>query len=137
VTLKTKRGGELRGCIGSIMPTQPLYLTVLDKAKAAAFHDTRFAPLTHSELDKVVIDITMLAPPHRVGSYKDIVLGRDGIILEKHGRSAVFLPHVPTEFGWTLPATLQQLSMKAGLAKDAWQHGATYEVFEGFEFKER
>ena len=135
VTLKTK-DDMLRGCVGDILPKQSLYLTVLERAKSAAFNDSRFLPLIEREVRDVVIDITVLSVPEEVENYKNIVIGHDGIILKKGGRSAVFLPQVPTEFGWNLNTTLEHLSMKAGLSKDGWKHGAEFEVFEGVEFTE-
>ncbi len=140
VTLNTKKG-QLRGCIGRITTPEPLVKTVHDMALAAAFHDSRFSPLTAAELDDVVIDISILTPPAPVQSSQDIVIGKHGIILNKLNEtgqitaSAVFLPQVPQQFGWDLETTLQQLSLKAGLARDAWQECA-FEVFEGFEIKE-
>lgn len=142
VTLNSKNG-DLRGCIGQILTNQPLYQTVSEMALAAAFHDTRFAPLKKEELDNIVIDITILTAPRKVISYKDIQIGRDGIILKKVDAggqvvaSAVFLPQVPGQFGWDLATTLEHLSQKAGIGKDDWQRDCEFEVFEGFEIKEK
>ena len=135
VTLKARQG-NLRGCVGSIRALDPLYFTVLQNAKSAAFRDSRFAPLRIRELSSVTIDITVLEPPRPVASYHDIKLGTHGIILKKEGRAAVFLPQVPGQFGWDLPTTLTHLSEKAGLLPDAWKQGSAFEVFEGFEFAE-
>ena len=136
VTLNTK-SGNLRGCIGRIMTPDPLYKTIADMSLAAAFNDTRFKPLTKEELNNVVIDITILTQPKTIKSYNDIILGKHGIILKKNGLSAVFLPQVPTGFGWNLQTTLEHLSQKAGLSKDAWKQNCNFEVFEGFEIKEK
>lgn len=135
VTLNTKKG-VLRGCIGRIVTTLPLYATIASMAKSAAFHDSRFSPLKKEELKDIVVDITVLTPPKKVASYQAIVLGKHGIILEKNGRQAVFLPQVPGQFKWDLATTLEHLSVKAGLSKDAWKKGCTFKVFEGFEIKE-
>ena len=70
-------------------------------------------------------------------TYKNIILGKHGIILKKNGLSAVFLPQVPAGFGWDLQTTLEHLSQKAGLPKDAWKQNCNFEVFEGFEIKEK
>ena len=52
-------------------------------------------------------------------------------------RQSVFLPHVATEFGWSLTETIEQLALKAGLDKDAWSRPeATFEVFESISFEE-
>jgi AmmeMemoRadiSam system protein B/AmmeMemoRadiSam system protein A len=139
VTLKTK-DGNLRGCIGRITSDEPIYKSIPEIALSSALQDSRFEPLTKSELEKISISITVLTPPHTVNSYKDIIIGKHGIILEKtvNGltRSAVFLPQVAGEQGWDLAETLENLSEKAGLQKDAWKSGCQFKVFEGFEFSE-
>ena len=136
VTLKTK-SGQLRGCIGRIVTNDPLYKTVINMAESAAFRDRRFAPLKKEELNNIVIDISVLTRPQSVKSYKDIVIGKHGIILKKDFRSAVFLPQVPGSFGWDRDTTLEHLSSKAGLKKDGYKKGCTFEVFEGFDFAEK
>lgn len=128
---------ELRGCIGSIWPVKPLYKAVTENAIAACSRDYRFSPVQADELSLIEIEISILTPPRRVRSHLDIVLGRDGIILSKHERQSVFLPFVPLEFGWDLPQTLTQLSLKAGLGPDAWQEGARFEVFQAQSVEER
>jgi AmmeMemoRadiSam system protein B/AmmeMemoRadiSam system protein A len=141
VTLNTK-AGDLRGCIGSIVTKAPLYQTVIQMAKAAAFNDTRFTPVQKEELASLVIDITVLTPPEPVSGYRDILLGRHGIILSKlndQGQvitAAVFLPQVPGMYHWTLEETLEHLSVKAGLTRDGWKTMCRFEVFEGVELKE-
>jgi len=76
VTLNSKKG-DLRGCIGRIVSDLPLYQTVSSMAYAAAFKDDRFSGVKKEELENLVIDITILSPPVRVNSYKDIKIGRD------------------------------------------------------------
>ncbi|MBY0356395.1 MAG: AmmeMemoRadiSam system protein B [Candidatus Obscuribacterales bacterium] len=133
VFVTLRKGHELRGCIGNILASGPLYKAVQDNAIAAAIRDPRFEPLKLSELDQIQIDINILNAPQPIYSYKEIVLGRDGIILSKHGKQAVFLPSVPGEWGWSLDETLSQLALKAGLERDAWKSGATLETFQAEE----
>ncbi len=141
VTLNTKKG-DLRGCIGNIVTNAPIFQTVMRMAVAAAFEDTRFAPLKKHELDDIVIDITLLTPPVKVESYKDITIGKHGVILNKLNdagaiiASSVFLPQVPPAYKWSVETMLEQLSLKAGLARDAWKSKCSFEVFEGHEIKE-
>jgi len=132
---------QLRGCIGQVWTGSPLFETVSEMAKAAAFYDERFTPLTKAELADVGIGITILTPPYPVSSYNDIQLGVHGIILKKRladgtVKRAVFLPQVPGMFDLDLARTLCALSIKAGLDKEAWRDGCEFEVFEGFEVKE-
>ncbi|RTL36288.1 MAG: AmmeMemoRadiSam system protein B [Candidatus Melainabacteria bacterium] len=128
---------ELRGCIGYIWPVKPLFQTVIDNTIGSSSRDYRFQPVSKSELKELEIDINVLTAPHRVNSYKDIVVGRDGVVLYKNGRQSVFLPSVATEFGWDLSELLTQLSLKAGLPADAWQHGARFDVFQSQSISER
>ena len=96
VTLK--HNGNLRGCIGSIYPTKPSILDIIDNAKNAAFQDPRFAPLTSEEMDKLNISVSILSSIERI-NFKD---ERDllskiyphGIILIERNKRAVYLPVV-------------------------------------------
>lgn len=81
VTLK--KDGHLRGCIGEILPSQELYDSVISNAINSAFSDSRFSPLSKKELDQVDIEISVLTVPRKVESWKDIKIGRDGVILRR------------------------------------------------------
>ncbi len=134
VTLK--ENGELRGCIGEIFPGQPLYKSVIVHAVAAAVRDPRFEAVSKDEVGKLSIEISALTPPRGVSSYKDIKIGTDGMVLKKSMRSAVFLPQVATEQGWSLEQTLSALSRKAGLPENAWKEGASFLTFQAEVFGE-
>lgn len=134
VTLKKR--GRLRGCIGGTYPSRPLYREVMAQVVNAAFRDGRFSPVKASEFPELHIEISALTPPRRVDSHEEIVIGRDGIILDKGGRRAVYLPQVAPEQGWDLTETLGHLSNKAGLSADAWKEGATFLVFQAEIFAE-
>lgn len=133
VTLKIQ--GRLRGCIGTFDCDKPLCEAVIDYAIQAA-HDDRFSPVTASELDTITFEISVLTEPRPIQSHHEIELGNHGIILQKHGRSAVFLPIVPVELNWDLPTTLSHLSDKAGLRPLDWQQNCTFWVFEDEHFEE-
>jgi AmmeMemoRadiSam system protein B/AmmeMemoRadiSam system protein A len=135
VTLKKQ--GDLRGCIGDVLPRQPLYQSVIENAINAAVNDPRFMPVTRSELKGLTIEISALTVPQPVQSADQIRLGTDGIILSKAGSRALFLPQVATEQGWTVQQTLTELSRKAGLPPDAWREGASFQVFQAEVFGER
>jgi len=57
--------------------------------------------------------------------------------LTKGSASAVFLPQVARDEKWSVETTLEHLSVKAGLDKDAWKEGAEFQVFEGCEIQEK
>ncbi len=120
VTLKLKTG-ELRGCIGSVYPTKPLILDIIDNAKNAGFQDPRFEPLTVDELPNLQLSVSILSSIERI-NFKD---ERDllsqiyphGVILAERDRRAVYLPIVWEQ----LPdraVFLNSLKEKAGLAPD-------------------
>ena len=136
VTLNDKSTGALRGCIGEILPMRPLVEAVAERAVDSALHDPRFMPVEESELGNLRVEVSALTPPKPVASWRDIVLGRDGMTLEKGSAFAVFLPQVAPEQGWDLPTTLAYLSQKAGLPPGAWRDGARFETFQAEVFHE-
>ena len=137
VTLKNKE--RLRGCIGHIIPREPLYRSVMSNAWNSAVEDRRFArnPITAKELPSIDIEISYLTPMKTVKSYKDIVIGKHGILLTKGYRRSVYLPQVAVEQKWDLDTTLQHLSQKAGLSSNAYKTGCTFQVFEAQVFGEK
>ena len=134
VTLKN--GSYLRGCIGDIFPRGPLYKSVIRNAVNAGVNDGRFRPVTRAECDELVFEISALTVPKPVSSAQDIRISVDGVVLRKHGRTAVYLPQVAPEQGWDVGQTLTQLSLKAGLPADAWKEGANFLVFQAVVFGE-
>jgi len=124
VTLTRDR--KLRGCIGLIESNLSLTQTVIKMAKAAATEDMRFPPLRPEELNEIVIEISALSRLQKAASARDIVLGRDGVMVRAGGRSGVFLPQVAKETGWDLERFLSELcSGKAGLPGNAWRSSET------------
>lgn len=136
VFVTLKKHGDLRGCIGSIVGTEPLYQGVIRNTVNAASHDPRFSPMTRAEEPEVDIEISVLTPLKEVSGPDDIRVGRDGVVLEKSGRRAVFLPQVAPEQGWDIQTMLSHLSLKAGLSSDAWKSGARFETFQAHVFHE-
>lgn len=134
VTLKI--GGHLRGCIGSLAPVEPLYLSVHGNAINAASRDPRFMPVTERELADIEVDVSILSPVRDIGSLAEFKVGQHGIILEKGMHRAVYLPEVAVEQGWGLDETLSSLSLKAGLGPEAWREGARFKVFESVVLSE-
>jgi AmmeMemoRadiSam system protein B/AmmeMemoRadiSam system protein A len=134
VTLK--QHGELRGCIGHLTPDFPLSLVTGWMAVQAGMNDPRFPAVTLNELSGLEIEISAMTPMKPVAKSSEIVVGRDGVVIQKGGRSAVFLPQVATEQGWGLSEMLDNLSLKAGLPRDAWKSGAQFRVFQADVFGE-
>ncbi len=117
VTLK--KNGMLRGCIGHMEPTQPLWEMVRDRTLDAALRDPRFKPVLKSELKDIHIEISLLSPKVEVKNpLEEIELGRDGLWLEIGANRGVFLPQVPVEQGWkSIEEYLDHLCRKAHIFK--------------------
>jgi len=127
--------GNLRGCVGFIVPMYPLYRTVAETAVAAAFSDTRFPPVTETEAPGLVVEISVLSPISPITA-EEVVVGRHGLLISKGARRGLLLPQVPLEHGWDRETFLQQTCYKAGFPPDAWKHGATLEAFTAEVFGE-
>ena len=126
--------GELRGCIGSLVATQPLVQDVSHHAFCAAFRDPRFRPVVADELESLHVHISVLSIPSAVSFDNEADLldviqpGRDGLILREGTRQATFLPAV-----WeNLPEPVQflaQLKLKAGLDRNYWSDKISIERY--------
>lgn len=127
---------KLRGCIGRFGDRTPLYKLIEEMAISAAFKDPRFFPLEHEELNEINIEISVLTPLKRIHNIKDFVLGKEGIYMEKNGRSGTFLPQVAQETGWTKEEFLGHCAQdKAGLGWDGWKDAHLY-TYEAILFNE-
>lgn len=126
VTLK--RHGKLRGCIGRLISEDPLYLTVGEMAEAAAFHDSRFPPVTMEELASLEMEVSVMGPITRCEDPSRIVLGTHGLIIRRGEKQGLLLPQVPVEWEWDRETFLTQACVKAGLPPDAW-HDPDTEIF--------
>jgi len=130
------RHGQLRGCVGSLCVERPLWTTVADMARAAAFDDPRFPPLAEGELRDVDIEISRLGPLSSVRA-EDVVPGRHGVLIRRGKRRGVLLPQVAARHGWDRETFLAEVCQKAFLPPDAWRFPDTViEVFEAEVFGE-
>jgi uncharacterized protein len=118
VTLKIE--DELRGCIGYVNASTPLFETVCEAAKSAAFQDPRFIPLTIEEFDKINIEVSILSQFEPITSYDEIEIGKHGLLLNEGGR-AVLLPQVAIENNFNRAQYLTALCHKAGLYGEYWK----------------
>lgn len=129
---------ELRGCVGNILATSPLYRTVAETARAAAFQDPRFDAVTANELPNLEVSLSILSPLHAIQP-EHVEIGTHGLLITASGRRGLLLPQVPEEHGWDRIEFLEQTCRKAGLPSNAWKEGATIEAFtaEVFGYAER
>jgi len=121
VFVTLKKNEELRGCIGFPYPLLPVNEAVEKAALSAAFSDPRFLPLQKSEINQVKIEISILSVPKEVKNFKEIKIGRDGLICECEGRSGLLLPQVAVENDFSRKEFLECLCQKAGLDKEKWK----------------
>lgn len=128
--------GELRGCIGNIVGTQPLYRTVAGMAVAAATEDPRFQPVSADELPELAIEISVLTALRTITDPEEIQVGRDGIYLQKGRYRGLLLPQVATEYGWDRYQFLDHTCIKANLSEGSWREGATIQIFSAQIFNE-
>ncbi|MEM1518147.1 MAG: TIGR00296 family protein [Nitrososphaerota archaeon] len=129
VTLNTYPELELRGCIGFPYPVKDFLEQVVDAALSAAFGDPRFPPLSKDELDRIVVEVSVLTIPEEIAARDRklipsmIEIGRDGLIIESPFGAGLLLPQVPVEYGWDAEEFLTNLCFKAGLPPTFWLTG--------------
>ena len=126
--------GRLRGCIGHFGEDVPLHEIVAEMARAAAFEDPRFMPVTKDELDDIDIEISVLTPMRRIQSLDEFQLHKHGIYIKKGYRSGTFLPQVADEVNWTKEEFVGHCAQdKAGIGWDGWKDAELY-VYEAIVF---
>ena len=128
--------GELRGCVGYVFAVSPVYRAVSDTARAAAFEDTRFPPVTLVQASSLEIELSILSLPQPIPA-ESVEVGRHGLLISKAGNRGLLLPQVPTEHNWDRITFLEQTCRKAGLPLDAWKNGAAIEAFTAEVFGEK
>jgi AmmeMemoRadiSam system protein A len=128
--------GELRGCVGYVLPKESVYRAVAETARAAAFEDTRFYPVTLPEARALEIELSILSPPQPI-SADTIGIGRHGLLITLGAHRGLLLPQVPLEHKWDRATFLEQTCRKAGLPLDAWKNGATIEGFTAEVFGDK
>lgn len=128
--------GKLRGCIGYVIPQHSLYRNVAETARAAAFEDPRFVPVTAEEASDLAIEISVLSPLKPIHP-EEVIVGRHGLMITKGQQRGLLLPQVPVEWGWDRETFLAQTCRKAGLLLDAWQRGAELQSFTAEVFSDR
>jgi AmmeMemoRadiSam system protein A len=133
----TIHNGEiLRGCLGRVSCDLPLAGVVVHLAAAVADSDPRFPPVDVLELDALQIEISVLTRAREIATLDQIEIGRHGLIVERGSLRGLLLPQVATEHGWTPEQFVEHTCVKAGLARDAWRHGARLSAFEAQVFGE-
>ncbi len=139
VTLKLN--DDLRGCVGSAEPYQPLVRDVARNAHGAAFGDTRFEPMTADEFDQLSLSVSVLGPLSPIEAANEAELieslrpGQDGLVLSDQGRRGLFLPQVwemlrdPEDF-------VAHLKIKTGFARSYWSATMVAQRFHVHTYRE-
>ena len=128
--LKEKRGcfvtltkhSKLRGCIGFPYPFLHLGEAIVQAARAAAFSDPRFPPLSEKEFLEIKIEISILTLPEKIeADPSNIEVGKDGLMCEYEGFGGLLLPGVAVEYKWGPEQFLRAVCEKASLPLDSWR----------------
>jgi MEMO1 family protein len=119
------KNGRLRGCIGYVSPTKPLYVAVRDVAALAAVNDTRFPAVTPAELGDLEYEVSVLSGLRRVLDTHEIRIGRDGLFVRNGDHEGLLLPQVAVDEHWDRVTFVEQACRKAGLPEDAWRRADT------------
>jgi hypothetical protein len=142
VTIYNYPTRTLRGCIGFIEGIEPIKKLVVDAAIAAASEDPRFAPISLREFEHIVMDVSVLSKVERVQGApeeikRQIMIGRDGLIVEYGYYRGLLLPIVAAEEGWNPEEFLENTCSKAGLPEHLWkQQGVLIYKFTTQVFRE-
>ncbi|MGD8239358.1 MAG: AmmeMemoRadiSam system protein A [Armatimonadota bacterium] len=129
--------GSLRGCIGLIEASRPVYQAVMDMARSAALEDPRFPPVEPPELDDIRIEISAIGPLEAISDPVEIQVGTHGLMIRKGFHSGLLLPQVASERNWSRSQFLEQTCLKAGLAPNEWKQNAEMSVFTAQVFGDK
>ena len=144
VTLKRDdKERSLRGCIGFPEPFYKLLEALPEAAVCAATEDPRFPSVVLSEMNSLLVEVSILTEPVRINVEnpkdipKKIHVGVDGLILKWSFGSGLLLPQVALEFNWDAKEFLENLTLKAGAPPNQWSTvGANIYKFQAQVFQE-
>ncbi len=132
--------GQLRGCIGSIIPHKTLLSDLISNAKSAAFNDPRFIPISPKEFDLVTIEVSLLTVPERfeyetLNQLQAYITPEHGVILKQGFSQATFLPQVWEDLP-SFELFFSHLCQKAGLERGCLENHPEIYLYEVEKFKE-
>ena len=140
VFVTINKRSSLRGCIGSLVAHRTLFEDIVHNAKAAAFNDMRFKPVTLDEFDELEIEISILTEP-KILNYDDVLdlknkirVGIDGVILKLNSNQATFLPSVWQQLP-TFELFFSHLCQKARLNQDCLKLHPKIFTYEAIKIK--
>ena len=93
VFVSLKKFGDLRGCIGTFMPTQEnIAQEIIKNAISAAVDDPRFSPVNASELEDLSISVDVLTAPEEVKDISQLDPKKYGVIVSSGYKKGLLLP---------------------------------------------
>ena len=125
VTLEHYPTRTLRGCIGFPIPVSSVWNDLVEAALAAAFEDPRFVSVSKPELEHLIVEVSVLSeqkelPTTAAARKKDVIIGKDGLVVKYGVHNGLLLPIVAVEQGWNAERFLEEVCGKAGLPKSYW-----------------
>ena len=95
VFVTLKKDGMLRGCIGTIEPTQGnIALEIIENAISAGMKDPRFEPVEEEELPYLIYSVDVLMEPEPISSMEELDVEKYGVIVSKGFRRGLLLPNI-------------------------------------------
>jgi AmmeMemoRadiSam system protein A len=129
--------GELRGCMGTILPVMPIWQACMENARSAAYKDSRFVPLAMHELDHIIFEITLVDKPRPFSDSSQLEKGIHGLILAKGFRKEVFLPGSLKDLPRDIEEIFAMLRTKADMYNDVPDVPEQWEFFDAEVVSER
>lgn len=112
-----KKQGELRGCIGTFLPScDSIAAEIVANATSAASRDPRFYPVREGELKELTYSVDILSCPEKVKDKTELDPRKYGIIVVSGDRRGLLLPDL--EGVDTADEQLKITKMKAGILPD-------------------
>jgi len=117
VFVSLKKFGDLRGCIGTFMPTQGnIAQEIIKNAISAAVDDPRFSPVNVSELEDLSISVDVLSAPEEVKDTSQLNPKKYGVIVSSDYKKGLLLPDL--EGVDTVEYQINIAKRKAGIYPD-------------------
>ena len=109
-----KKHGQLRGCIGTFMPSyENVGVETIMNAISAATKDPRFQPVEKSELQELDYSVDVLSPPEKISDTKELDPRQYGVIVVSGHKRGLLLPDL--EGVDTVEEQLRIAKMKADI----------------------
>lgn len=115
VFVSLKKDNQLRGCIGTIEPTQASVAEeIIRNSIQSATSDPRFSPVQEEELDDLVYSVDILEEPEEIPDTSHLDPSKYGVIVESGGHRGLLLPNLKGVD--TVENQVSIVKQKAGIA---------------------